>query len=259
MVTSSTSTTTTTAAAAASTKIYESKVALRKNSRYSCVVCKKHFARLDSFKQHLASHDPASSASSSSCPECGLKFGWATSLRRHREKCHGLPCKSLSLPCDQCDRVFKTKVHLKVHVERDHDKVRRHLCQICDKTFYAHNDLVSHTRVHTGDKPYKCRYCPKGFSHGSHRVRHERLKHQEEEQRRCNGSWQQQWCRCCSSWIQDKCSFLKNALWWFIVDRQKKLNLYDPKDDSTDINIDITERMMNNLIMMSSTLMMMQQ
>ena len=30
---------------------------------------------------------------------------------------------------------------------------------------------------HTGDKPFKCRICHKGFSHRSHRVRHERETH----------------------------------------------------------------------------------
>ena len=73
--------------------------------------------------------------------------------------------------------MFKTRVHLKVHIERDHMNIRNFRCDTCDKSFYAKDDFISHTRTHTGEKPFQCKICGKGFSHRSHRVRHEREIH----------------------------------------------------------------------------------
>ena len=34
----------------------------------------------------------------------------------------------------------------------------------CDKGFSQNSNLQTHIRIHTGDKPYKCHICGKGFS-----------------------------------------------------------------------------------------------
>ena len=152
----------------------------KKDGRYSCPICQKHFTRTDSVKQHLGTH--RDNLAEHECNHCDLSFGWASTLRRHKQKVHGYPASSqLSVQCNHCPRVFKTKVHCKVHIERDHLKLREEKCDICHKAFYAKNDLLKHSRIHTGEKPFECKFCQKKFSIRSHVKRHERETHEGKE------------------------------------------------------------------------------
>ncbi len=140
---------------------------------FVCSICAKQFTRLASLEQHLGLHDPG--LAQASCPECGAKFAWASTLRKHRQKMHGL--STTQHQCSNCSRLFKTKNHLKTHQARDHLKLRKHSCQVCDKAFFGKGELKDHVRIHTGDKPYKCRICQKGFAQRGHRIRHEKETH----------------------------------------------------------------------------------
>jgi KRAB domain-containing zinc finger protein len=41
-------------------------------------------------------------------------------------------------------------------------------CDICNKGFSQNSHLHTHIRTHTTDTPYKCDICSKGFSQNSH-------------------------------------------------------------------------------------------
>uniref|UniRef100_A0A8C6TZK9 C2H2-type domain-containing protein n=1 Tax=Neogobius melanostomus TaxID=47308 RepID=A0A8C6TZK9_9GOBI len=56
---------------------------------------------------------------------------------------------------------------------------KKHQCSVCNKRFGSKNDLVKHTRVHTGEKPYSCTTCKKTFTRKCHFNLHMRL-HTEE-------------------------------------------------------------------------------
>ena len=65
-------------------------------------------------KQHTAIHNQDLGLV---CPECQSKFAWASTLRRHRQKCHNLPLSKSAVKtfsCDLCSRGFKSRHHLKV-------------------------------------------------------------------------------------------------------------------------------------------------
>ena len=64
------------------------------------------------------------------------------------------------------------------HLQRKHyEREKRFNCETCGSVFFNKKNLETHFNIHTGAKPYVCRYCEKGFSASGSRWNHERLVH----------------------------------------------------------------------------------
>eukprot|EP01084_Bolivina_argentea_P190463 327291_1 len=65
--------------------------------------------------------------------------------------------------CKFCKKTYISPSTLKIH-ERIHTKERPFKCNACDKSFRTRGHLKNHiNQIHTNNGKYKCKYCPKRF------------------------------------------------------------------------------------------------
>ena len=59
--------------------------------------------------------------------------------------------------CPRCDEIFKTTNDLFGHMREKHENPTK--CHVCGKQMNAMANLLSHSYIHTGERPYKCPNC----------------------------------------------------------------------------------------------------
>ena len=104
------------------------------------------------------------------CSNCEKVFRNAELLKRHTDNVHE------KVPCVHCGKFFGATSNMRAHIQSQHtsNEDKKHKCDVCGKGFFDSNKLKDHGNIHTGEKPYNCKFCSSAFaSRGTHAM-HER-------------------------------------------------------------------------------------
>lgn len=94
---------------------------------------------------------------------CGATFGQKGSLTRHVKSRHEKLRPHL---CDLCQKRFSALWTLRVHRRNVHLKSKPHKCHLCDKAFGELFNKSKHIAiVHEGKRPFSCPICSRAFGY----------------------------------------------------------------------------------------------
>ncbi|XP_037813430.1 zinc finger protein 658B-like [Lucilia sericata] len=174
------------------------------SSHYKCSSCQRTFAKIETLDRHIkTAHTallPEELANIStqvhaaaddkqiSCSYCPQMFKRRNNYIRHLTATHSKEVEQLGDEdkkliktkhnykrgnCPYCGKNF-TQASLIVHIRR-HTGENPYQCDQCEKGFPRRQDLVVHQRKHTGEKPHMCTICGKSFSRANKLARHMRV------------------------------------------------------------------------------------
>lgn len=129
-----------------------------KSKPHKCSRCRQSFAEKFELEDHLAIHD-IMRTTNPKCEICGKEYSTNATLQQHTKDAHN----TTKFPCSTCQRLFSSRRYLQEHTVKKHSGRVGPTCPICHKTFSGKAELVTHSTVHTGERPFKCHLCPKAF------------------------------------------------------------------------------------------------
>ena len=82
--------------------------------------------------------------------------------------------------CPKCQKLFKTKRILKIHILRVHERQKDYICKTCKKPFFTSTHMKRHILISHRDKQkdHICRICNKAFALKDYLKRHNDTVHE---------------------------------------------------------------------------------
>lgn len=176
--------------------------------RNECKICSKKFCSQNSLDEHVTVHDPCQRGEPRKCAICSLTFTDQRKLYRH-EKIHlrEIGATGKKNTCQTCNQSFTRLNSMRRHMlkmhPKDYDQMqevrartekmivqyrerqearKRFSCEQCPKVFSFRGDLSEHTKWHSQERPFKCRYCNAAYKTQTFLNKHEREVHLEKSE-----------------------------------------------------------------------------
>lgn len=124
-----------------------------------CPYCDKRYTDKNNVAFHIQMyHQEGNAQSPSICQVCGKMCPSKVSLLHHM-KLH-----TTAASCEICGKVFKERHKLRLHIQRRHEKIKKHECSICKKKLASLDSVQMHLKAYHSNQVFKCSYCPKTYT-----------------------------------------------------------------------------------------------